>query len=430
MAARLEALRGTNDLLPEEAIRWQAVEQKARQILHRYGFKEIRTPLLESAEVFLRSLGEATEIVQKQMYLFKDRGDRTVALRPEGTASAVRAFLEHGLDKTSSMTKWFYIGPMFRAERPQAGRLRQFHQMGVEVFGASSPLEDVEVIALLLQLLKSLGIRRAALKINNLGCRNDRPARIEALRAFFSQHVDKLCEDCKQRLRTNPLRILDCKEAQCQKIIDENKIPDTAFCSECLGHWKSVLDALQQLRIPYERDFRLVRGLDYYTRTAFEVVHEGLGAQSAVGGGGRYDELVEQMGGQPTPAVGFALGFERLMMALEFEKVVLDSQGPSPVYLAVLGEAAQAKALELLQALRGAGVAAVGEFESRSLKRQMESANKQGCPIVLMMGDDELAKGTVTLRDMVKRDQAEVTWEGCVDEVLRRLSIGRSGVAA
>ncbi|MBI4314213.1 MAG: histidine--tRNA ligase [Candidatus Omnitrophica bacterium] len=421
MAARLEALGGTSDLLPEEASRWQAVEQKARQVLHRYGFQEIRTPIMETAEVFLQSLGVATEIVQKQMYLFNDRGDRRVALRPEGTASAVRAFLEHGMDKTSSLTKWYYVGPMFRAERPQAGRRRQFHQVGVEVFGSASPHQDAEVMAMLMHLLKSLGIRGAMLMVNNLGCRNDRPKMLEYLKTYFLGHHMDLCPDCKQRLEVNPLRILDCKIERCRSIAKGSMQWSKWLCKDCADHYDKALASLRTVGVECHPDPHLVRGLDYYTKTAFEVVYPGLGAQNAIGAGGRYDDLVERMGGQPTPAVGFAIGLERVMMALEAEQVAIPPAQPPAVYVAALGEQARGKALELLQHLRAAGIAAVGEFEAHSLRRQMENANRQGCPIVLMIGDDELAKGTVTLRDMATRSQAEATWEGCVDEVLRRL---------
>lgn len=419
--ALIKALGGTSDLFPDETARWQAVESMARAVLSRYGYQEIRTPLLEGAEVFLRSLGEATEIVQKQMYLFKDRADRPVALRPEGTASIVRAYLERGCDKTASLVKWYYIGPMFRAERPQAGRRRQFHQIGVEVFGSASPLQDAEVMALAMHLFRTLGITKAVLKVNTLGCRQDRSTRVAALRAFFSHHVKDLCEDCQERLRTNPLRILDCKREGCQQVVERDRVPEAALCSACLGHWQAVLAALDRLGIRYERDLRLVRGLDYYTRTAFEVVHAGLGAQDALGGGGRYDDLVEQMGGSSVPAVGFAIGLERVMMALGAEQVSLDAAPGPAVWVAALGTSHQIKGLELLNALRQAGMTAVGDYEARPLKRQLEAANALGVPLVVMMGDDEVAQGVVTLRDMRTRSQTQVTWEGCVDEVRRRL---------
>jgi len=417
----LRALGGTGDLLPNEAARWQRVEARARGLLHQYGYREIRTPIIENAEVFRQSLGEATEIVQKQMYLFKDRGDRQVALRPEGTAPAVRAYLEHGFDKTHHLVKWYYLGPMFRAERPQAGRRRQFHQLGVEAFGSDSPYQDAEVIALLMHLMRALGVVSATLKVNNLGCHRDRPKMLEALRGYFSRCREDLCPDCQERLAVNPLRILDCKQGRCQQLAADSVTPDAWVCPGCRAHMAQVLNALRALHIAYEEDPRLVRGLDYYSKTAFEVIHPGLGAQDAVGGGGRYDGLVQQMGGPAIPAVGFALGLERLLMAQEAERVAPDAPEAPSVFVASLGAAAQAKGLELLQALRQAGIAAVGEYESRPVKRQLELANRLGCPLVLLLGDEELAKEVVTIRDMHARQQVQVTWEGCVDDVRRRL---------
>lgn len=417
----LVALPGTSDLLPEDTARWQAVEHTARSVLRQYGYAELRTPILEPAEVFLQSLGEATEIVQKQMYLFTDRGGRHVALRPEGTAPAVRCYLEHGLDKTAGLVKWYYLGPMFRAERPQKGRRRQFHQLGVEVFGSASPTQDAEVIALLMHLLRALGLTKLTLKLNTLGCRQDRPKMLEMLRAYFSKYREKLCDDCKERLRVNPLRILDCQQPQCVAIVGANETFDEWACSDCRAHFTHVLEALQALEIQYTHDHWLVRGLDYYTRTAFEVVHAGLGSQDAIGGGGRYDELVQQLGGPAVPAIGWAIGLERVMLALEDEGVPRAAAQPPSVFLATVGPDGAARGLTLLQGLRRAGVAAVGEFEARPLKRQLEQANKLGCPLVLLLGDDELAKEVVTIRDMQTRQQRQVTWEGCVDEVVRRL---------
>ena len=424
MATRLEALGGASDLLPAETARWQAVEQTARQVLARYGFQEVRTPILEYADVFLQSLGEHTEVVQKQMYRFQDRGGREVALRPEGTASAVRCYLEHGLDKTSGLVKWYYIGPMFRAERPQQGRRRQFHQLGVEVFGSARPHQDAEGLALLMHLLSAIGLQQAVLKINNLGCRNDRPKMAEALTAHFGQHRDELCEDCRERLTANPLRILDCKEPKCRQLA-ASLTPGQWVCAACAEHVRQVLQALDALAIRYEQDPRLVRGLDYYTRTAFEVTHPGLGAQDAAGGGGRYDDLVQQMGGSsPVPAIGFALGLERVLMALEAESVTPVPAAAPAVFVAALGEAAQPKGAELLHRLRQAGIAAAGDYDQRPLKRQLEQASKLGCAYAVLMGDDELAKQVVTLRDLQRREQAQVPWGQAVEELQRRLAVG------
>ena len=418
---RLEALGGTSDLLPAETARWQAVESRARRVLAQYGYQEIRTPILENAQVFLQSLGEATEIVQKQMYLFEDRGGRTVALRPEGTASAVRAYLEHGFDKTSPLQKWYYLGPMFRAERPQAGRRRQFHQLGVEAFGSASPYQDAEVIALLMQFLQVLGLTKSALKVNNLGCRNDRPKMLEALKAYFTKHRDALCEDCRARLATNPLRILDCKQEGCRKLVAGSPTPDQWVCGECREHVTKVLESLRTLRVAYQEDKHLVRGLDYYTKTAFEVTHEGLGAQDAVGGGGRYDELVEQMGGPAVPAVGWAVGMERLLMAMDREKPVPSGELEPRVFVATLGSQAREKGWELLNTLLQSSVSASADYDDRPLKRQLELANRLGCEYVVLIGDDELNQGKVTLKDMSQHTQKSMSQDDCVKELTSKL---------
>lgn len=421
MGAQLAALGGTTDLLPEETARWFAVESRARALLERYGYREIRTPILESAEVFERSLGEATEIVEKQMYRFTDRGGRAVALRPEGTAAAARCYLEHGLDKTQALVKWWYLGPMFRAERPQAGRRRQFHQVGVELFGSASPYHDAEVMALIVHLLRALGLTRTRLTVNNLGCRNDRPAMLKHLKAYFTDRRQELCEECQGRLVTNPLRILDCKQAQCRSVAQGAMGLSTWVCAPCQQHVQQAFEALDAAGVKYEQDPHLVRGLDYYSKTAFEVIHPGLGAQDAVGGGGRYDDLVQQMGGPSVPAVGCAIGLERVMLALEAERVAPPvAEGPA-VCVATVGPQAQAKGFELAQALRQAGIAAVCDYDGRPLKRQLEQANKLGCPLVLVLGEEELAKQVVTVKEMQTRQQTQVTWEGCVDEVRRRL---------
>ena len=392
MPKRLETLGGTNDFLPDEADLWRVCEAKAVQLLHRYGFREIRTPVMESAEVFSRSLGTGSEVVQKQMYLFKDRGGREVVLRPEGTAPVVRAYLEHGLDKTQSLVKWYYLGPMFRAERPQAGRRRQFHQLGVEVFGSSSPEQDAEVMTLHLHLLEALGVKKGVLKINQLGCPKDRPWILKALKEFFAKHKSDLCKDCVARLDANPLRVLDCKQEGCHRLITSGKVPEFKLCGDCKVHGAKVVAALKLLKTPFEEDRFLVRGLDYYTRTAFEVVHSDLGAQNALGGGGRYDELVEQMGGSAVPAVGFAMGLERVLMALKAEGAKMESDLPDSVLVATLGAAAREAGFGLTHKLRRAGLAVTGDFEDRAIKRKLETANKLGSAVVVLLGDDELSR--------------------------------------
>ncbi|MBI3322735.1 MAG: histidine--tRNA ligase [Candidatus Omnitrophica bacterium] len=405
----MKALGGTSDILPEESRRWQRLEREARRVLDLYGYQEVRTPLIEESAVFTGSLGEQAEIVTKQMYLFQDRGGRSVALRPEGTASVVRALIEHGLDKTGGLTRFWYLGPMFRAERPQAGRRRQFHQIGVEVFGSASPFQDVEAILVLCRLLEAWGVKGWTLKINSLGHREDRARMVEMVREKLKPHREKLCGDCKIRLEKNPLRILDCKEPGCSGLSARIDVAE-AICEECRKHFEQVKAALTALKVPFERDPHLVRGLDYYTRTAFEVVHGGLGAQNALGGGGRYDDLVQQMGGAAVPAIGWAVGLERVLMALE-------GAAPAPAanadglraFVATVSPAQIPEALALAESLRAAGIPCAVNLEDRPLKRQFEQAAKlvpQG--FVLILGEDEVAKGIVMVKEMATGKQGPV----------------------
>jgi len=430
--ASLKALGGTSDILPEETKRWQTLEQSAHRLFDLYGYQEIRTPLIEEAGVFTRSLGEAAEIVTKQMYLFQDRGGRQVALRPEATASVVRAFIEHGLDKTSGVTRLYYLGPMFRAERPQAGRRRQFHQMGVEVLGSNSPYQDAEVMALLMHLLRDVGVAvarqagepGAILQVNNLGCLQDRAKMLEALKSHFTRHQTELCPDCKERLKVNPLRILDCKQEKCRSVAQGSTVPSEWLCAACKKHFENVLQALKALHVSYELNLHLVRGLDYYTKTAFEVIHLSLGAQNALGGGGRYDDLVEALGGTPTPAVGFAVGVERILMVL---KAQVETAGNTPVpprvFVAALGQDSLREGFGILTKLRAAGVSSVTDYEARPLKRQLEQANKLGCGLVLIFGDVERDKRMVTLKDMASGEQTQVPKEQCIEWIQRRLEL-------
>lgn len=399
------------------------MESRARQVLELYGYQEVRTPLIEDSAVFTRSLGSAEEIVTKQMYLFQDRGGREVALRPEGTASVVRALIERGLDKTGGLTRLYYLGPMFRAERPQAGRRRQFHQLGVEVFGSASPYQDAEVLALLTRLLREAGAGAAVLKINNIGCRQDRPEMVKRLKEYFKGHLDHLCQECKLRLEKNPLRIFDCKQERCRSIAHESNKPSQWACGGCREHFDKARQALDLLGIPYEVDHQIVRGLDYYTRTVFEAVHEGLGAQNAIGAGGRYDDLVGQMGGEPVPAVGFALGLERILMAQEQEAKVSVSSAKRPqVFVATVSPAEIPKGLALAEALREKGIACVNNVDDRPLKRQLEQAEKWGCVLVAIQGEAERSKKVVTVKQMAARAQTEVPEDQWVEKVKELLA--------
>ncbi len=422
--ALVKALGGTSDLLPEETRRWQLLETRARQTLELYGYQEIRTPLIEEAAVFARSLGEAAEIVTKQMYLFEDRGGRSVALRPEATASVVRAFIEHGLDKTARMSRFYYLGPMFRAERPQAGRRRQFHQLGVEVFGSASPYQDVEVIALLMRLLESLGLKmkNVMLMLNNLGCLDDRPVMLKKLKEYFLERQSDLCEDCKQRLEVNPLRILDCKNERCRGVAVGSMQWKDWLCHPCQGHFKIVRDTLDQMEIPYAPDPRLVRGLDYYTRTAFEVIYPGLGAQNAVGGGGRYDTLVALLGGAATPAIGFAIGLERVLMAQEADGLTaIDPMEPPQIFIATVSSAQILNGLKLAEQLRANGIAASANLEDRPLKRQIEQAAKANpSGTVLILGEDEVKQGVVMMKSLSTGQQTKEP----LSEIVRKIKSG------
>ncbi len=382
-----------------------------------YGYEEIRTPLIEEASVFGRSLGEGAEIVTKQMYRFEDRGGRTIALRPEGTAPVVRALIEHGLDKTASLSRLYYLGPMFRAERPQAGRRRQFHQLGVEVFGSASPYQDVEVICLLCRLLERWQIAGWVLKLNSVGCRADRKRMVKRVQAGLGKQASALCPDCRIRLEKNPLRILDCKEPGCQKQTASLDLSGD-LCADCRGHFERVTGSLERLKVPFTLDPRLVRGLDYYTRTAFEVIHEGLGAQNALGGGGRYDDLVELMGGASVPAAGFAVGLERVLMARPAEAGRQALQRRGGAFVATVSPEQIPEAVALVEWLRAQGVAASANLEDRPLKRQLEQASKampQGC--VLILGEDEIRQGVVTVKELSTGQQRQIPRSALVETV-------------
>ena len=425
--ALIKALGGTSDILPEEVRIWQQLEGTAHRLFQLYGFQEIRTPVLEDAQLFRRSLGEQTEVVSKQMYEFTDRGSRQIALRPEGTASVVRAFLEHGFDTTGGLTRWYYMGPMFRADRPQAGRKRQFHQMGVEVFGSPAPYQDAEVIQLLRHLLTGFGLDRFQLRLNSLGCREDRKRMSDQIRKEFDPVKGKLCSDCQWRLTHNPLRILDCKEPTC--VAQQHRVDvGESVCAGCKAHFQQVLEALESSGLTRDLDYvldsSLVRGLDYYTKTAFEVTHPDLGSVNALGGGGRYDDLVESLGGIPTPAVGFAVGIDRILMVKKLQQSAPHPETRSDVFVAAVGETSLKEAFRLLNRLRSAGVSGVTDYEARPLKRQLEQANKWGCRLVLMVGERELQEGVVLLKEMASGEQVKVPQSSCIQEVARRLSHG------
>lgn len=413
---KFSAPRGTKDILPEEAARWQWLEAQFREQCRLYGFQEIRTPLFEETELFARSTGEETEIVTKQMYTFTDRGGRSLTLRPEGTPGVVRAYLQSGMADKGGVQRLFYFGPFFRYERPQAGRFRQFHQAGVEVFGTDGPQMDAEVIALLLDFLKSLGIEGAVLKINSTGCKVCREAYREALRKALAPVLDQLCEWCQERYKGNTLRILDEKRPSCRALFGELPSILDYLDEGCKEHFAGLRAQLDLLKIPYEIDPKIVRGLDYYTRTVFEVSQPGIGAQDALGGGGRYDNMVEEFGGKPTPAVGWAAGVDRILGALEANNRI-GLQQEQPVYVATAMQQNGDAIICLIKELRQAGISAINNPLGRNLKAQMKDAARLGSAWVVIIGEDELANGTAILRNMENGEQQIVQREELVQKL-------------
>ncbi len=413
----MQALRGTQDILPADAYKWNYVEGVIRDLCRRYGYGEIRTPMLEATELFLRGIGDTTDVVTKEMYTFTDRGGRSITLRPENTASAVRAYLEHKLYGDGAVHKMFYIGSMFRYDRPQAGRYREFHQFGVEVMGASSPAADAEVILLAYTLFQKLGLADLVLHINSIGCPKCRPVYREALISHFRTSAETLCEDCRERLEKNPLRVLDCKEDAGKECVKTAPAVTDWLCDECREKFEALKTYLTALGIPFTVDPRLVRGLDYYTNTAFEIQYAPLGAQSAICGGGRYDGLVSEIGGPDTPSVGFAVGLERLLLALESQQLVPAPQEESRVYIAALGRAATAAGLRIQKGLRARGILADTDLQQKSLKGQMKQAGKSGAAYTVILGDEEMARGEAVVKTMETGAQDVVSLENVVSYI-------------
>lgn len=412
-----KAPKGTVDLVPGATGKWQLVEDVVKSEAELNGFAEIRTPVFEHTELFLRGVGDTTDVVEKQMYTFEDKGGRSVTLRPEGTAGAVRAMLENGLYNAGYPVKLYYCIPCFRYEKPQSGRLREFRTFGVEMFGAAEPAADVQVIALALSAFKRLGLDDVGLQLNSIGCPACRKEYHKALTEYFGAHRDQLCETCLSRLERNPMRILDCKSPVCGEIAKgAPKITDY-LCGDCQEHFGKVQGLLDAVGIPYELDPRLVRGLDYYTRTVFEFPSKSLGF--ALGGGGRYDGLVEELGGKPTPGLGFGLGLDRILMALEERGAQFPEEERCEVYLAAMGDEAGKKAFVLMDGLHKCGVSADCDLCARGLKAQMKYADRIGAKYTMVLGDNELEAGRAELKNMKTGEKVEISiGEGFVDEYL------------
>jgi histidyl-tRNA synthetase len=415
---KITGVKGMNDILPAEVGRWQEMEAVAREVFALYGYREVRIPVVEKAGLFARGVGEQTDIVQKEMYVFEDKGEELLALRPEATAGLVRAFVEHGLH-VEGPQKWFYMGPMFRRERPQKGRYRQFHQMDCEAFGIAEPAIDVEQIAMLDDLLARLGVR-ARLVLNSVGDAACRPAYLADLQAWLRERKGQLCGDCGERMERNPLRVLDCKVPACQPVLAGAPRLLERLCDPCAAHHRAVAGGLEALGVAYQVDTRLVRGLDYYVRTAYEFTSDALGSQSAVAGGGRYDPLVETLGGPPTPGIGFALGQERLALILGSLERPAPVRRPE-VFFVSADDAGAREALVRAAALRKAGVACDLDGRGGKLARQLRQAERVGARYALVLGATELASGQAKLKDMATREEVPVA----LADLVARFAPGR-----
>ena len=413
----VQAPKGTKDMLPQDAYKWHFVENKFREIAKFYGMREIRTPMFEHTDLFLRGVGDTTDIVQKEMYTFNDKGNRSITLKPEGTAPVVRAFIENRLFNEAQPTKLYYAIPCFRYENVQKGRLRQFHQFGTEVFGSKEPSMDAEVIAFAMEFLKSLGLKSLSLNINNLGCPNCRPKYNEALKKFLEENYDDLCGLCQSRFEKNPIRILDCKNKNCGEITKNAPIILDYMCEECDTHFTEVKKYLDALNIPYTVDPGIVRGLDYYTKTIFEILNDDF----TVCGGGRYDRLIEQLGGPEMPAVGFGLGIERLLLTLQNEGIEIPNEGLYDLYIGARGEDGKLASFKLANALRTRGIKTEINHMGRSLKAEMKYANKIGAKFTVVLGDDELQTGNAKLKRMSDGEQFEVNLNN-IEEIVAILN--------
>ena len=410
-----KAPKGTKDLLPEEAYKWHYIENKFKDLCDLYGYKEIRTPIFEHTELFQRGVGDTTDIVQKEMYSFQDHGNRDITLKPEGTSPVVRSVVEHKLFAGPQPNKFFYDTACFRYEKPQAGRLREFHQFGVETFGSSDMLADAEIIALAQDFLTQMGITDISLRINSVGCPVCRKEHRKALKDFLAPKYDDLCDTCKDRYNKNPMRILDCKSPVCQELVKGAPVMLDYLCEDCQAAFEDLKKNLDSLGVKYEVDPGIVRGLDYYTKTAFEFVTDAIGAQGTVCGGGRYDHLVEEVGGPETPGVGFGLGKERLLLTMEACGVQIPEPSDADVFIAVMGEEAKSAGLKLMQEMRRDGIKVQMDVMGRNIKNQFKFANRIGAGKTIVIGADELASNSFAIKDMESGEQVQVPMEEIIN---------------
>ncbi len=416
----IKAPRGTSDVLPEKAAIWDYLESKVVDIFTNFGYKKIILPVFEHTEIFQRGIGQSTDIVQKEMYTFEDKGGRSLTLRPEGTASVVRSFIENKMWNNPLPVKLYYIGPMFRYERPQSGRYREFWQMGAEALGSDDPFLDVEMIILLMDYFRSLKLNKLELKINSMGCSKCQPAYTGDLKKFIEPNLEKICKQCQKRYEKNPLRIFDCKNKECQKIYgDAPKLTDY-LCQECKMHFDQVKDALTENNEDFEVDKSLVRGFDYYTKTTFEICSPVLGAQNAIGGGGRYDGLIESYGGPPNPGIGFALGIERMILAMQAEERMPGPKRINDVFVVSVDKDSKPEVFKLLMELRRSGISAEMDFAERSLRSQMKQADKKKAEYALILGPDEIKSGVCTIKDLINGTQENIKRNKVLEYLLKK----------
>jgi len=417
MGKEYQAPRGTVDILPAEQAYWRHVERQAAEVCRLYGYGRIDTPAFESTGLFSRSIGGGTDIVEKEMYSFEDKGGNSITLQPEGTAPVCRAYIQHGMHNQPQPVKLYYLTSIFRYERPQSGRYRQHHQFGYEAIGDGDPMLDAEVIGTAWRFYEKLGLNKLKLLLNSIGCKKCRPAYLAKLKDYYTKHINELCNDCKIRLEKNTLRLLDCKQPGCQPLA--GKAPSSAdnLCPECARHFDLLKKYLTTLGLPFNIDHRLVRGLDYYTRTVFEIQPQSGGAQSTIGGGGRYDDLIEELGGKPTPAIGFATGIERIILNLKKQKVEVPPIPQPQVFIAYIGEGAREAAVKLASQLRQEGIGVWQASGSKSLKAQLRQANNFGAKFTVIIGEEELKNGTAVLRDMTTARQQTVGIEELQDRL-------------